>query len=255
MTDYNRILNYFKSWVGYLEKDNLTHIGESMENPENYSKNSGDGNYTIFAKDFYRSTGINVQGQPWCDTFIDICFIKVFGLEKAKKMLGGFSAYTPDSANFFSKQGRFSQNPQNGSIVFFKGSRIHHTGFIVNYDNTYIYTIEGNTSNDDKFNRNGGCVAMKRHLRNASNIAGYGVINYMINGWNKEGNNWRYYQNGEIITNKNILSNGLSYYVDNSGLMVRGQNFINGERRVFCADGRYDGAELKINDVEGVQVL
>lgn len=255
MTDYNRIFNYLKSWVGYQEKDSLAYVGESMENPENYTKNSGYNNYTIFAKDFYRATGINVQGQPWCDTFIDICFIKVFGLEKAKKMLGGFSAYTPDSASFFKKQNRFSAHPSNGSIVFFKGERIHHTGFVISFDNNYIYTIEGNTSNDDKFNRNGGCVAMKRHLRNASNIAGYGAINYMSNGWNKEGNNWKYYDNGEIVTNRNILSNGLSYYVDGNGNMARGQHIINGERRVFNTDGRYDGAELKINDVEGVKIL
>lgn len=255
MTDYDRIYKYLKKWVGYLEKSSLSNIGDSMENPESFTNGSGMNNFTIFAKDFFKETGIMVQGEPWCDTFIDICFIKVFGKEKAKKMLGDFSAYTPDSANFFAKEGRFESNPSKGSIVFFKGKRIHHTGFVVSHDTNYIYSIEGNTSNDDKFNRNGGCVAMKRHLKNAENIAGYGVINYMIDGWSKENNNWRFYEKGEIVTNKNVLSNGLSYYLDNNGLMVRGQQFIKGERRVFCIDGKYDGAELKINDIEGVKVL
>lgn len=255
MTDYDRILNYFIKWVGYQEKDSFKHIGESMEKPEDYTAFSGDNNYTIFAKDFKKLTGIDVQGEPWCDTFIDICFIKVFGLEKAKILLGGFSAYTPDSANYFKEKNRFIYSPLKGSIVFFKGKRINHTGFTVNFDENYIYTIEGNTSNDDKFNRNGGCVARKKHLINSTNIAGYGAINYMKNGWDKDNNTWKYYKNGDIVTNKNILSNGLSYYVDNEGNMVTGQHFIDGKRRVFNTNGQYEGAELLINDVKGVKIL
>lgn len=255
MTDYDRILAYLSKWVGYLEKEKYSDIGQNMENPEHFTKNAGDKNFTIFAKDYVKETGISVQGEPWCDTYIDICFIKVFGLEKAREMLDGFSAFTPTSANFFKKNNMWDTKPHKGSIVFFKGERIHHTGFVKSYDKDYIYTIEGNTSNDDKFNRNGGAVAMKRHSIKASNIAGYGVVNYMQNGWSKEGNDWRYYKDSEIITNRNILSNGLSYYVNNDGIMVRGQNYINGERRVFNTGGLYDGAELKINDVEGVKII
>ena len=77
----------------------------------------------------------------------------------------------------------------------------------------------------------------------------------MKNGWDKDNNTWKYYKNGDIVTNKNILSNGLSYYVDNEGNMVTGQHFIDGKRRVFNTNGQYEGAELLINDVKGVKIL
>ena len=256
MNDFDRIYNYLKKWVGYCEKDRQDEIG-FMDNPEKFDS-KGKNNFTVFARDFYLDTGIQVQGGPWCDTFINACFIKVFGKEKAREYLHGFSAYTPQSANFFKERKLYKKTPVQGALVFFKNDkRICHIGFVYKYDDTYIYTIEGNTSNDDKFNINGGCVAYKKHLRYSQNIDGYGVINYMTkSGWQKENENWYYYQNGEIVTNKFIESNGLRYYVGKDGKMAKGQYFIDGVRHVFNDTvGLYIGAELVINDTKGVKVL
>lgn len=257
MTDRDRIIAYLKSWVGYTEKDTRDKIGASMDSPETFASN-GKNNYTIFAREYYRQTSINVQGEPWCDTFIDSCFIKVFGKEKARRYLGGFSAYTPDSSNFFKTMHQWSKEAKPGSLVFFKNNaRICHTGMVYGVDDKYIYSIEGNTSNDDKFNANGGCVALKRHLKNSDYIAGYGDIKYMSgSGWQKEENNWKYYQNGNIITDKFIESNGLRFYVGSDGNMAVGQVFIDGTRHVFnpCV-GIFQGAEFVINDTKGVKIL
>lgn len=257
MTDRDRIISYLKSWVGYTEKDTIDKIGASMDSPEPFAS-SGKNNYTIFAREYYRQTGINVQGEPWCDTFIDICFIKVFGKEKARQYLGGFSAYTPDSSNFFKTMHQWSKEAKTGSLVFFKNTkRICHTGMVYAIDDKYIYSVEGNTSNDNKFNANGGCVALKKHLKNSDYIAGYGEIKYMnSSGWQKEENNWKYYQNGNIITDKFIESNGLRFYVGSDGNMAVGQVFIDGTRHVFNpAVGIFQGAEFVINDTKGVKIL
>lgn len=87
MTDRDRIIDYMKTWVGYTEKDTRDKVGASMDSPEPFAS-KGKNNYTIFAKEYFKQTGIQVQGEPWCDTFIDACFIKVFGKEKARQYLG-----------------------------------------------------------------------------------------------------------------------------------------------------------------------
>ena len=257
MTDRDRIISYLKSWVGYTEKDTRDKIGAGMDSPEPFASN-GKNNYTIFAREYYRQTGINVQGEPWCDTYIDACFIKVFGKEKARQYLGGFSAYTPDSANFFKNMHQWSSTAKVGSLVFFKNNvRICHTGMVYGEDEKYIYSVEGNTSNDNKFNANGGQVALKKHLKNSDYIAGYGEIKYMSgSGWQKENLNWKYYQNGNIITDKFIESNGLRFYVGSDGNMATGQVFIDGVRHVFNPMvGIFQGAEFVINDTKGVKIL
>ena len=256
MTDRDRIIAYMKTWDGYTEKDTRDKIGASMDSPEPFAS-KGKNNYTIFAKEYFKQTGIQVQGEPWCDSFIDACFIKVFGKEKARQYLGGFSAYTPDSANYFKVRKQWSNTPKIGSIVFYKTTRISHTGIVYGVDFKYIYTIEGNTSNDNKLNVNGGQVALKKHLINSDYIAGYGEVKYMNGtGWQAEESNWKYYQNGNIVTDKFIESNGLRYYVGSDGNMAVGQVFINGDRHVFnSCEGIYKGAELVINDTKGVKIL
>ena len=171
MSDFDRIKNYLIKWVGYCEKGKLADLGQSMENPEDCTKNQSDKNYTIFAKDLYKAIKEDYQAQPWCDTFIDICFIKVFGIEQAKKYLGGFSSYTPFSADFFKRSDRYSKNPTLGAIVFFKNTkRIHHTGFVYAIDNVNkeFLTSEGNTNVDETGKMQTGQIYIKgqRHFFN-----------------------------------------------------------------------------------------
>lgn len=252
MSDFEKIKNYLLKWVGYCEKEKQSDLGESMENPEDFTKNQGDKNYTIFAKDLYKAIKEDYQAQPWCDTFIDICFIKVFGIEQAKKYLGGFSSYTPFSADFFKRSGRYSKNPTLGAIVFFKNTkRIHHTGFIYTIDNVNkeFLTIEGNTNKTDGVVANGGMVCIKRYSFNNKNIDGFGVIDYksVKTRWNFENGKWKFYENGQILKNCYFSNNGLFFKVDSNGDIETGQIYINGKRHYFCPDGWLIGAEFKID--------
>ena len=67
----------------------------------------------------------------WCDFLFDTILIHLFGVEKARALLGGFSAYTPTSASYYKKMGRYHQDPKEGDQIFFRNSkRIYHTGYV-----------------------------------------------------------------------------------------------------------------------------
>jgi hypothetical protein len=180
MVTANEIIKVAKKYVGYLEK-------ESNKNLENMKANAGDNNYTIFAKKFNDLTGINNQGSAWCDMFVDTCFAEAFGKEKANKLLGGYSAYTPTSAQYFKNMKQwYTTNPKVGDVIFFKNSeRICHTGLVVGVTDSIVHTIEGNTSAGKEVIPNGGAVCEKSYVINNSRIAGYGRPAYDKDG-NKE---------------------------------------------------------------------
>lgn len=120
-----------KKYVGYLEKKNNSKL-------ENFTANAGSNNYTMFAPHAKAATGDPVyqNGVAWCDIFVDDMFIRAFGAKRAKELLGGWSAYTPTSANYFVKIGA-KKVPANeacyGDIIFFKNSqRICHVGIVTN---------------------------------------------------------------------------------------------------------------------------
>lgn len=169
----NDVIKIAKKYVGYLEK-------ETNNNLDSFTVNAGDENYTRFAREFKKFAGIDNQGNAWCDMLVDCCFVEAFGVADAKELLGGFSAYTPTSAQYFkSKKQWYESKPIVGDIIFFKNSeRICHTGIVYKVDNTYVYTIEGNTSAGDEVIPNGGAVCEKKYVLNNSRIAGYGRPKY-----------------------------------------------------------------------------
>lgn len=252
MKDLQNFIAYAKTWEGYAEKKNANMLGQSMKNPEHFTNGQGKENYTIFAKDYKKHTGIDVQGQPWCDTFVDMLFIEFFGLDDARRKLGGFSAWTPSSADMFKKRGKWSQRGEVGHVIFFKNDvRIYHTGLVIDVNATHITTIEGNTSRgSNTVEANGGSVCIKTYDRRNARIAGYGVVDYdtvVKNGWYRIDNSWQFYQSGNRLENQIFKYEGLYYHVDGMGVMSRGQFYFNGKRYVACDGGKYDGAILKID--------
>lgn len=163
--------------VGYLEKKSNSQLYEN-------TANAGSANYTKYGKemhDIYPS----VMDYPaaWCDCFVDWCFYKAYGVCNAKGLLGGnFNDYTPSSANLYKNKGAwYTSNPQVGDQVFFKNSkRIYHTGLVYKVDNSYVYTIEGNTSGASGVIANGGGVCKKKYALNYSKIAGFGRPKYDV---------------------------------------------------------------------------
>lgn len=177
MSAIERLTSRFKSWTGYCEK-------KSREYLDDFTRNAGSGNYTCFGRDFTKlvNDGYDWNGEPWCDEYVDMNFVYEFGEDTARKLLGGFNAYTPASAQYFKNMGRWhTSNPREGDVIFFKNSSgICHTGYVTGCDGIYVYTNEGNTSSGSTLVANGGCVANKSYSLSYSRIAGYGRPDYSI---------------------------------------------------------------------------
>ena len=162
--------------IGYLEK-------KSNDQLDDKTANAGSNNYTKYGRDLVKWIGSPYsQGSPYCDMFVDWCMISAFGIENAKKLLGGWSAYTPTSAQYYKNMGKwYTSCPQPGDQIFFKNTtRICHTGLVYAVDANYVYTIEGNTSGASGVIANGGGVCNKKYELNYKNIAGYGRPDYSI---------------------------------------------------------------------------
>lgn len=179
MSEITKLIEIAKAEEGYLEK-------KSNKNLDDKTANAGSGNYTKYARDldsiknFYNG---KKQGFPWCDVFVDWCFVQAFGVDRAKELLlqpdNSLGAGCKYSMNYYKNKKQFYTSPVVGDQIFFKsGSSITHTGLVYNVDKTYVYTIEGNTSSESGVVANGGCVRLKKYKLNASYIAGYGRPKY-----------------------------------------------------------------------------
>lgn len=274
----DKVTPEFKKWVGYCEKDKKSQLG-TYDNPENYKKNAGDNNYTVFSELYRQKTGINVQAQPWCDCFFDTIIIHLFGVDNAREMIGGFSAYTPTSVNYYKKNKQYFKTPQEGDQIFFhNGTRVYHTGYVYKVENGYVYTVEGNTSSSTILENEGGCVAYKKYpigwTDGKRKIDGYGrpdyslVENY-VEGWIRAADGIRYwyqYKDGSYARNCWKLINHHWYLFDENGYMCTGWNRWDGKNTNpkdnsgdwYFLENNYDnpyvGACYRTNDL-GIQKI
>ncbi|MCR5135338.1 MAG: Ig-like domain-containing protein [Clostridiales bacterium] len=116
------------------------------------------------------------NGYDWCDIFADWCYIKVMGKERAIAAINqpkyGCGAGCYYSAGYYRDMGRFSSTPSIGAQIFFDwgGDGVEdHTGIVIGYDSTSVYTIEGNTGGGT------GEVAARTYARTDKRIVGYGL--------------------------------------------------------------------------------
>jgi hypothetical protein len=115
------------------------------------------------------------DNQPWCATFAQWCFWQV-GVNVAA---GARSAGCAASVAAYKKAGRFTLYPGIGFQVFFGANGGTHTGIVYDYDDTYIYTVEGNTNSDGSAEGDG--VYKKKRLRKVDYVYGYGIPYYKGN--------------------------------------------------------------------------
>ena len=140
-----------KNEIGYLEKKSNIQLDDK-------TANAGSNNYTKYWRDIKPS----YQGQPWCAAFVSWCFMKAFGLDKAKKLLKHWPyVYCPTMSELFT----LNSYPKIGDIVIFyhKGT-FTHTGLVTAVIGDKFYTIEGNTSGASGIIANGGGVCAKSYL-------------------------------------------------------------------------------------------
>jgi len=124
----------------------------------------------------------NVGGQPfwswygfahreeWCGCFVSYV-LSHNGMDEPK-----YSSCEA-GANWFKDHGQWIAGSGYaavaGDIIFFdwngKGET-HHTGIVIGHDDTYVYTVEGNSAND--------MCRIRQYLINSSVIFGYGLPNY-----------------------------------------------------------------------------
>lgn len=222
-----------KKWTGYLEK-------KSNKDLDSFLSNAGSNNYTCFARDYYKHTGYNLQAQPWCAMYVSECFVQAFGLETAKKLLGGaLYHYCPTGVNQFKAAGRWSKVPEPGAVLFFtNGTRAYHTGIVTEVTSSRVKTIEGNTSGASGVVENGGGVCAKSYDKTYSRILGYGLPDWslvkapepVIYGWNRDSQGkYRYCkENGKYAANEWLVINHHWYLFGKDGSMLTGWKRWNG---------------------------
>lgn len=173
MSAVDELLKVLNNEIGYLEKKSNAQLDDK-------TANAGMNNFTKYARDMAKIGAYSIQGCAWCDCFADWALVQAVGIENAYRLLGGWSAYTPTSSNYYKKMNRwYTSNPQVGDQIFFKNTeRICHTGWVVEVSGSTVYTIEGNTSGGSDVIANGGGVCKKKYSVSNSRIAGYGRPDY-----------------------------------------------------------------------------
>jgi len=176
------VIKIARAEEGYLEK-------ASNSNLDSKTENAGSKNYTKYARDLDNVAGFyngRKNGYAWCDVFTDWCFVKAYGVDNAKKLLcqpaKSLGAGCVYSMRYYKDKKQFYTYPKVGDQIFFKdsGGDIVHTGIVVDVDDKYVYTIEGNTSSASGVVANGGCVREKKYAISYSRIAGYGRPTYDV---------------------------------------------------------------------------
>lgn len=187
MYDRQRVIDIALAEVGYLEK-------ETVDQLDDKTANAGDANRTKYARDldavkFYNG---KKQGVAWCDTFVDWSFYTAYGLEAALKLtcqaLGSAGAGCRYSRSYYKKKGQLFDTPEPGDQVFFwpkdrsDPNKVQHTGLVYAVDDTYVYTVEGNTSGANGVVWNGGGVCKKKYKLNYNRLAGFGRPDWNMDG-------------------------------------------------------------------------
>lgn len=145
-----RLILIAKNEIGYLEKKSNSQLDDK-------TANAGSNNYTKYWQDIKP----DYQGQPWCAVFVSWCFMKAFGLDKAKKLLKHWPyVYCPTMSELFT----LNTYPKIGDIViFYHNGTFTHTGLVTAVIGDKFYTIEGNTSGASGIIANGGGVCAKSY--------------------------------------------------------------------------------------------
>ena len=174
------IINWAENERNYIEKDSLSDLDDK-------TNNIGDDNYTKYSQevDALGVFSAQVQGQPWCATWVTDGFINTYGIDKGLDMLcqpskNSNAACCGDAAEYYQKAGRWYTSPQVGDQVFFKTTKYQyaHTGIVTEVTDTEVTTIEGNTSSEKGVVSNGGAVTKKHYPVGYSGFKGFGRPKY-----------------------------------------------------------------------------
>ncbi|MFI6684986.1 LysM peptidoglycan-binding domain-containing protein [Streptomyces sp. NPDC050485] len=155
MSQVSKVLSIAKGEVGYRAER------APGERPSGHQKYSG------------QVPGLEWSNyQPWCATWVSWVALKAGVTNLFPRTASVWTAM-----QWFKERSRWSEYPAVGAVVIYGSTGSTHTGICYAYDETYIYTYEGNTSltND----ANGNAVMARQRLRRDSYVHGYGLPAYV----------------------------------------------------------------------------
>lgn len=153
----------------YLEKRTNAYL-------DDFQKNAGYNNYTKFARDVDSWGQPGCQGQPWCAEYQFWKLVKVLGITKALKIMGG-GFYNCQSITRHAKaNGTWHSTPKDGALIIFRNGS--HVGSVRSFDFSKVHTNEGNTSSAAGVVANGGAVRNKSYAISDPAIDGYVWIDW-----------------------------------------------------------------------------
>lgn len=217
-----KIVDLAKSEIGYTEKATNANLNSK-------TANAGHNNWNKYAayidKNFPQFYNTPKNGFDWCDIFVDYLFLKCYGYQNALRLLcqpeKSAGAGCPWSFDYYKAAGRARAYPAIGAQIFFDyGSGIAHTGIVIAYDNSWVYTVEGNSSD---------AVNERKYKRTDPRIAGYGHPDY------DEGE--------EAVAKKTVEE--IAYEV------IRGDWGVGAERetKLIAAGYDYKAVQKKVNEI------
>lgn len=165
MADYKDLVKLALSQVGTAENplgSNKQKYGEYIDQTNWYEYK--DGSKTWIHK---------VNGYDWCTTFHDWCFVKTFGIDEARRILNrprynNLGAVVKYAYGYMNSIGKIASTPEIGCSIYFKNAKgLSHIGIVYDYDDKYVYTVEGNAGTNCWY------VAQKKYSRNYERIVGY----------------------------------------------------------------------------------
>lgn len=153
----------------YLEKRTEQYL-------DDFQKNVGYNNYTKFARDVNSWGQPGCQAQPWCAEYQFWKLVKILGITRALKIMGGGFYNCVSITNHAKANGTWHKAPKAGALVIFRNGS--HVGSVRRFNGSTVYTNEGNTSSAAGVVANGGAVRNKFYAINDSAIDGYVWIDW-----------------------------------------------------------------------------
>lgn len=141
-------ISAFEYWLGYYEKGSSKYI--TRRDKAVFELDKGSANYT------YPGYICGIPDGAWCAMMDALAIYEACGNSKtdAKAVMHGVWPYANcgqlwDAAPSNMKGKRGAWTPKPGDVIVFtdNGTIRSHTGMVYAVDSTYIYTMEGNSSN------------------------------------------------------------------------------------------------------------
>lgn len=193
-------------------------------------------NGSKYRKWFYNRTS-DYYGVNWCAVWISWLFNQVGGLNKYIVKTDGAGTIARYSDKKYGKWYKPNEiTPKEGDIVMFRWGGTYtdkyhsdHVGYVYEVDSKYIYTIEGNTGNN---NADYSSVMYKKYSRTSSVINGYYRPSYgtqkfkvYLSPSNQDGNKYSFGNTNEMEicykiateTSKCLKDNGIDVKIAKKG--------------------------------------